>query len=106
MDIPLVQNLEGQLAAFAPKAHRDLLREECRGGPPRRFIKFAISIAATPASYPRFTLPAPGDFAPSHPEPAETGSLPMGRAPSRPPDRASACSSVSVVSTPKMTGIP
>src|SRR2546428_8984070 len=80
MDIPLVQNLEGQLAAFAPKAHRDLLRDECRGGLPRRFITLAISIAAIPASYPRFTPPIP--------------------------DRASACSSVSVVSTPKMTGIP
>src|SRR2546428_3094058 len=100
MDIPLVQNLEGQLAAFAPKAHRDLLREECRGGLPRRFIKFAISIAATPASYPRFTPllhpPAPGAFPPPHPQPARTGPFPAGRAPSRPPHPACPFSSVSV----------
>src|SRR5437016_10670557 len=81
MDIPLVQDLEGQLASLTTKAHRDLFREgRCLERPGRRFIRLAISIAETPASKPRLISPTP--------------------------DRASACSSVSVVSTPKMTGIP
>src|SRR5438128_11977298 len=104
MDIPLVQDLEGQLSSFAAEAHRDLLRLESfglgrppsltlplegggMGGGESFFIKLAISIAATPASYPRFTPrshpPAPGAFSPAHPEPAGTGSFPAGRAPSR-----------------------
>src|SRR5438132_2348652 len=70
MDIPLVQNLEGQLAAFAPKAHRILLRAGRRvvvpaprlvglGRATRRFMRLAISIAAWPASYPLLTPPTP-----------------------------------------------
>src|SRR5437867_200555 len=81
MDIPLVQDLEGQLASLAAQAHRDLFREgRCLERPGRRFIRLAISIAETPASYPLLTPPTA--------------------------ERACACSSVSVVSTPKMTGKP
>src|SRR5439155_9821080 len=124
----LVQDLEGHLASFAAEAHRALLRLESfgldrprsltlplegggMGGGDSFFIKLAISIAATPASYPRFTPllhpPAPGAFPPTRPEPCWPGFSPVWRAPSRTiPDRASASCPVAVVKPPKWTRTP
>src|SRR5207244_8329766 len=104
MDVPLKEDLECKFSGLVPKAHGRFLRRvrpevlegrlfrRCPGrgstGSPRTvsnlFIRFAISMAALPASAPLL-----------HRSPAAA-----------PPDRASACSSVSVVRIPTMTGPP